>query len=189
MTATMPKKQKTMLILFFIIMSILLILVGGYYAIKTLYPLDYASTVVKYSEENNLDPYFICAVIDTESGFDAEAVSSVGAKGLMQLMPETAKWIAGKLGEEYSEDSLTNPDTNIRYGTWYLRYLLDMYDGDETCAIAAYNAGHSNVDKWRDSIPEGNSISKEDIPFEETKNYVKKVNFAYDVYQKLYPNI
>ena len=69
----------------------------------------------------------------------------MGATGLMQLMPDTAKWIAGKLGEEYSEDSLTNPETNIKYGTWYLRYLLDKYNGDETSAIAAYNAGHSNV--------------------------------------------
>lgn len=162
---------------------------GGYYAIKTLYPLDYVSTIQKYSEENDLDPYFTCAVIDTESGFDASAVSRVGATGLMQLMPDTAKWIAGKLGEEYLEDSLTNPETNIKYGTWYLRYLLDKYNGDETSAIAAYNAGHSNVDEWKDKIPDGDSISTEDIPFEETKNYVKKVSFAHDVYQKLYPNL
>jgi lytic transglycosylase catalytic len=189
MTAKMQKKQKSLLILFFIVLSILLIIVGGYYAIKTLYPLDYVSTIQKYSEENDLDPYFTCAVIDTESGFDTSAVSRVGATGLMQLMPDTAKWIAGKLGEEYSEDSLTNPETNIKYGTWYLRYLLDKYNGDETSAIAAYNAGHSNVDEWKDKIPDGDSISTEDIPFEETKNYVKKVSFAHDVYQKLYPNL
>lgn len=93
MTAKMQKKQKSLLILFFIVLSILLIIVGGYYAIKTLYPLDYVSTIQKYSEENDLDPYFTCAVIDTESGFDASAVSRVGATGLMQLMPDTAKWL------------------------------------------------------------------------------------------------
>lgn len=189
MTERLSGKQRTMLILFFVVSFLLMLIIGGFYAIKVYYPIDYISTVEEYSKKNNIDEYLVLAVINTESKFDKNANSHVGAKGLMQLMPETGKWIAAKLGEEFDESELTDVNTNIRYGTWYLRYLMDMYNGDIVCATAAYNAGHSNVDKWLEKIPLNGSINPELIPYEETRKYVKKVNIAYDIYKTLYPNI
>lgn len=185
----LSKKQKSMLIVFFVIMTIFLILVGGYYTVKTLYPIDYTDIIEKYSKEYDVDPYLICAVINTESSFKSSAQSHKGAMGLMQLMPDTAKWIASKLSEEYDADALTAPESNIRYGTWYLKYLLKRYDGDISCAAAAYNAGHSNVDEWKKTIADGDSIDVSKIPFKETKNYVRKVDSAYDIYKRLYPGM
>ena len=189
MMEKMSRKQRSLLVLFFIVAFLLLIIVGGFYAVKRYYPLEYKTVINEYSEKNGLDPYFVLAIVNTESRFDKDAESHVGAKGLMHLMPETGEWIASKIGEEIAEAALTDAETNIRYGTWYLRYLLDMYGGDEICAMAAYNAGHSNVDKWLTEIPLDGSIDPELIPFEETRNYVKKVNIAYEIYKALYPDI
>ena len=185
----LTKKQRSLLIVFFVFMSLLLILVGGYYMIKTLYPIDHTDLIVSYSEQYGVDPYLVCAVINTESSFKSTAQSHKGAVGLMQLMPDTAEWIAAKLGESYDSEALTQPDCNIRYGTWYLSYLLKRYDGDISCAAAAYNAGHSNVDEWRNTIPDGDSIDVSKIPFGETKDYVRKVDRAYETYKKLYPEL
>ena len=114
------------------------------------YPLRYEQIVVGHAENYHLDPQLVAAVIYQESKFDADAVSASGAVGLMQLLPETGQGIADRTGgNSWQPEDLTNPELNIRYGSWYLRHLLDKYD-DEELALAAYNAGQTNVDRWRE---------------------------------------
>lgn len=154
------------------------------YFLKLEYPLKYEDTIVQCAKEYRLDPYFICALIHAESRFDLDAVSEDHAQGLMQVMPETAEWIAEKL--DMADYDLKDPETNIRFGCWYLHFLEDKFGGDVQLTLAAYNAGHGKVDQWLAegyAAPDG---SLREIPYEETKNYVDKVNKAYAVYQKLY---
>lgn len=123
-------------------------------------------------------PAHVAAVILCESSYRPQAVSNVGAMGLMQIMPETGKWIAQKLDVEdiYTDDSLFDPETNIRFGCWFLSYLMEKYDGDMTRTTAAYHAGEGTVKKWlqeEENSPDGVSLSS--IPSSVTNNYVKKV--------------
>lgn len=185
----MSKKQKSALIVFIVFVMILLIVVGGYLFLREYFPLDYQDEIKEYSSEYDLDPYFVTAIIHTESKFRASAESEAGAIGLMQIMPETGEWIAGKLGEkdDFSSASLLEADTNIRYGCWYLNYLFEKFDGDQDKVSAAYNAGHNRVAQWLDNpeySTDGTSLNE--IPYKETEEYVKRVNRAYDVYQILY---
>jgi soluble lytic murein transglycosylase len=142
------------------------------------YPLRYEQIVVGHAENYRLDPQLVAAVIYQESKFDADARSSSGAVGLMQLLPETGQGIADRTGgDEWKPDDLLNPELNIRYGAWYLRHLLDKY-GDERLALAAYNAGQSNVDRWRE---EGVGIQ-----FDETRHYVERVQELKAIYADAY---
>lgn len=184
----MGRKQKIALTFFIICIFILLIIVGGYMFVKTRYPLKYEDYIMKYAEEYHLDPYFVCSIIWTESKFDPEVVSSRGAVGLMQIMPDTGKWIAGKLGmEDFEEENLHDPETNIQMGCWYLKFLSDKFDGDTTKIAAAYNAGHNRVSEWM-TDPEHSTDGEtlDNIPFEETKNYVKRERQSYEIYKFLY---
>ena len=114
------------------------------------YPLRYEQIVVGHAENYHLDPQLVAAVIYQESKFDADAVSASGAVGLMQLLPETGRASpTAPAATAGSRADLKNPELNIRYGSWYLRHLLDKY-GDEELALAAYNAGQTNVDRWRE---------------------------------------
>jgi soluble lytic murein transglycosylase len=142
------------------------------------YPLRYEQIVVGHAENYNLEPNLVAAVIYQESKFDADAVSSSGAVGLMQLLPETAQGIADRTGGTgWQERDLVNPELNVRYGSWYLRHLLDKY-GDEELALAAYNAGQANVDRWR---AEGSGIE-----FPETRHYVHRVQELKAIYARAY---
>lgn len=150
------------------------------------HPTPYRETVMRYSLEYGVPEHIIYAVIKTESGFDPSAVSSVGARGLMQMMEATFGDIKRDLKTEHTFDDLFTPEISIRYGIYYLRYLYDMF-GNWKHVIAAYNGGLGNVKKWL-STPEytdadGNLTY---IPFDETRSYVFKVERAADVYQKLY---
>lgn len=147
-----------------------------------LYPLDYEEQIIKYSKEFNVDPIFVSAVIYSESHFNKDATSRVGARGLMQIMPSTGASIASRLGDSsYNVDKLYEPDTNIRYGCWYLRYLLDNYNNDKNAALAGYNGGGAVGDRYVYARESG-------IP-QETQGYIKTVNFAMGVYNKLYAGI
>ena len=151
------------------------------------YRLDYPGEILEYAHAFSLDPYLVAAVIHCESGNRSDAISPKGAVGLMQIMPDTGAWIAEKLGmDAYSPDMLTDPAVNIRMGCWYLGYLLERFGGALPHALAAYNAGQGNVDKW---LADG-AYSQEGvlvkIPFPETENYVKKVERAYEKYKELY---
>ncbi len=154
---------------------------------KRIYPLEYSEYVEKYSNEFGVPQKIIYAVIKTESDFNERAVSSAPAHGLMQLTEETFFDVAAMLGESPSAFDIYSPDVNIRYGTRYLFYLYKMYDGNWDTAIAAYNAGLGNVNKWLSdgelSDGKGN-LTK--IPFEETRNYLDKVKKASEKYDKLY---
>lgn len=144
-----------------------------------LFPLDYKEYIVKYSKEYNLDPTFVSAVIYSESHFSADAVSRAGARGLMQIMPATGSSIASRLGDDsYTADKLFDPETNIRYGCWYLRYLLDNYQEDSSAALAGYNGGGAVGDRYVVSREAG-------IPTE-TQNYIQAVLSTQEMYKKLY---
>ncbi|HKB19691.1 MAG TPA: lytic transglycosylase domain-containing protein [Gaiellaceae bacterium] len=142
------------------------------------YPLRYEQIVRGHARNYDLDPALLAAVIYQESKFRADAKSSSGAIGLMQLRPQTAEGIAIRTGgTRFRTSDLYNPELNVRYGSWYLRHLLDKY-GDETDALAAYNAGQQNVDEWR---AEGKGIQ-----FPETRAYVKRVEHLKHVYARAY---
>jgi peptidoglycan lytic transglycosylase len=142
------------------------------------YPLAYEPIVRGHARNYELDPALVAAVIYQESKFRADARSSSGAVGLMQLRPETAQGIAVRTGgSRFRIDDLYNPELNVRYGCWYLRHLLQKY-GDEGLALAAYNAGQANVDEWR---REGRGIA-----FDETRAYVERVEELKRVYRDAY---
>ncbi len=139
------------------------------------YPLRYPSLVYEYAEKYGLEPEIVCAVINTESHFNENAVSSAGAAGLMQLMKPTADWAAEELGlEGYTYENINDPNLNIELGCWLLNSLISKYEGNLDTALCAYNAGSGNVDRWlRDNELFGKTLS--DIPFFETRNYILKV--------------
>jgi soluble lytic murein transglycosylase len=144
------------------------------------YPLRYSTNVRVYAREDNLDPALLAAVIESESKFNPDARSDAGAIGLMQLTPATAKGIAQYTGgSRFRIADLTNPDINIRYGAWYLGHLLAKY-GDERLALAAYNAGQDNVDRWQ--------RDHGGIQFGETKDYIAKVERLKKIYRRAYPS-
>jgi peptidoglycan lytic transglycosylase len=142
------------------------------------YPLRYEQIVRGHAENYSLDPALLAAVIYQESKFKPDARSTSGAIGLMQLLPDTAKGIALHTGgSAFRVDDLYDPEINVRYGAWYLRHLLRKY-GDERTALAAYNAGQDNVDRWR---REGLRIQ-----FSETRAYVDRVEELKRIYRDAY---
>ena len=153
---------------------------------RLFYPQKYADTVERYATLYDLPSHLVFAVIKAESGFDADAVSRVGAVGLLQIMPSTFLWLTDLTGEGLEPDRLYDPEVNIRYGCYFLRYLLDIYE-DETLALAAYNAGMGNVAKWLSSEEYSENGRLTNIPFEETKNYINRVLRFRDTYDALYP--
>jgi soluble lytic murein transglycosylase len=150
-----------------------ILVAGGAFddAIKELtLPLRHEDVIRQQAAEKEVDAALIAAVIYSESKF-SDQTSSAGARGLMQITPEAAKYIEKQSGGTTFEMSdLADPELNIRYGTFLLRELLERYDGDEAAALAAYNAGPGNADKWG-----GSDLSVEDIPFPETRAYVEEV--------------
>ncbi len=156
---------------------------------KGTHPDNYSEYVEKYASEYNIPEYVVYAVIKVESDFDADAESSAGARGLMQIMPETFEWLTGDehLGENLHKRELFDAEVNIRYGTYYLNYLYQKFDRNWNTAFAAYNGGEGNVAKWLDNplYSDGNG-NLTDIPFAETEKYVTKVNREIATYKKLY---
>ena len=145
-------------------------------------PLRYDDIIRQQARAKNLDPALIAAVIYAESGFIAGRTSSAGAEGLMQITPETASDIARRSGgTAFTLEDLATPQINISYGSYLLRELLDRYDGDVDAALAAYNAGPGNADKWG-----GSQLKADQIPFPETRAYVEKVLEAQIQYRERY---
>ena len=143
------------------------------------YPLRYEAIVRTHARNYDLPPALVAAVIYAESKFDASARSDAGAVGLMQLLPDTAQGIAVRTGGNgFVQSDLLDPEINVRYGSWYLRHLLDRYDDDVPTALAAYHAGQGNVDAWR-----RRGVG---IQFPETRTYVKRVLDAEKVYADAY---
>jgi peptidoglycan lytic transglycosylase len=150
-------------------------------------PLTNAGVIRKQAAEKHLDPALIAAVIYAESKF-APQRSSAGAEGLMQILPETAYFIAHLSGgSRFTASDLATPSINVAYGSYYLRYLLDHYDGNETLAVAAYNAGLANVDRWVGRArAAGGHLRIAAIPFPETRAYVERVLSAQQDYRSAY---
>ncbi len=150
-------------------------------------PLTDASVIRQQAAEKRLDPALVAAVIYAESKFDPRP-SSAGAEGLMQILPETAYYIAHLSGgTQFTASDLSTPSINVAYGTYYLRYLLDHYEGNEMLAVAAYNAGLANVDRWvAQARADGKSLTVAAIPFPETRAYVERVLGAQQEYRASY---
>lgn len=151
-------------------------------------PLSDTSVIRAQAADEHLDPALIAAVIYAESKFDPRE-SSAGALGLMQLLPETATFIAQRTGGvDFTTADLATPAVNVAYGSWYLRYLLDHYGGEELPAVAAYNAGLGKVDGWvAQAHEEGRALTASDIPYPETRAYVERVMSAQQAYRATYP--
>ncbi len=151
---------------------------------ETVYPMEYRDIVEKVSLEEGIAENILYAVIYAESSFDAEAESSVGAVGLMQLLPDTAEWLCSREGVEYDESLLTDPEFSIRYGAKFLKILYDRYENWDA-AHAAYHAGFGRVDTWLEEeiayYKDGQLI---DIPIEATENYVNKLRNLREKYFK-----
>ncbi|MGI6168385.1 MAG: lytic transglycosylase domain-containing protein [Christensenellales bacterium] len=186
------KKPKVLLIFILIALMLALGIVGYQLAEKYFYKLDYPDEISKYAAEYGQDPYLVASVIYVESKYQVDAVSPKGASGLMQIMPDVGQWIAEKLGEEddYTESSLFDPATNIRYGCWMLDFLDERYNGNLELMLAGYNAGIGNVQKWQsnpDYSSDGTNLDV--IPFPETENYIQRVKDSYAIYKRLYNNL
>ena len=152
------------------------------------YPKEYDEYVEQYATEYQIPREIVWAIIKVESDFDPRARSSVGAMGLMQMMPSTFDWLTSDehLGEHLPANSLYTPEVSIRYGAYYLHYLYEKFENWET-VFAAYNGGEGNVSKWLADPQYGDgSGGLTKIPFDETRSYVKKVNEARDMYKKIY---
>jgi soluble lytic murein transglycosylase len=150
-------------------------------------PLTNASVIRKQAAAKRLDPALIAGVIYAETKFEPRE-SSAGAEGLMQILPETAYFIAHLSGgSAFTASDLATPSINVAYGSYYLRYLLDHYDGDEMLAVAAYNAGLANVDRWVAAAKaKGGELTVATIPFPETRAYVERVQSAQRDYRSAY---
>jgi soluble lytic murein transglycosylase len=157
-------------------------LIGG--PLRLALPLGDVSTIRAQSADEHLDPALVAGVIYAESKFHPR-VSSAGAIGLMQIMPETAAFIAQRSGGvDFTTSDLASPAINVAYGSWYLRYLLDHYAGAELPALAAYNAGLGKVDSWvAKAREEGGSFTIADIPYPATRAYVEHVLAAQSAYR------
>ncbi|MDD5952757.1 MAG: lytic transglycosylase domain-containing protein [Oscillospiraceae bacterium] len=154
---------------------------------KYQYPREYSDIVSQEARDNGLEEALVYAVIKAESNFDADAVSRVGAVGLMQLMPDTFRWMLYREGNtELTTDDMTDPAINIRYGCHYLAYLSSKYTALKTIA-AAYNAGDGAVDGWlEDPSYSDDGVNLKEIPYPETASYAEKIEKNYAKYKELY---
>jgi soluble lytic murein transglycosylase len=155
---------------------------------RLMYPLDYEEYIFDSAQETGADPFLVMAIIRQESKFDPDKKSPVGAQGLMQLMPDTVNDIIrdGHFSPAF-RDYVFDPATNIRMGSWYIKFLSDRYKGNYVAVIAAYNGGLGNVDKWlRDGTWDGTRQNLEQIKLGETRHYVARVSYYYEKYKQLY---
>jgi soluble lytic murein transglycosylase len=157
----------------------------GFWALS--YPRPYSATVTAAAAEFNVDPLLIWSIMRQESSYDPGAFGYVAERGLMQILPATQAWIAEQLGEEISPGDAFTPQANIRMGAWYLRHLLDYYDGDQVLTVTAYNGGPGNVDSWLedDLVSDGADFIRW-IGFGSTREYLETVSLNHQVYQALY---
>lgn len=155
---------------------------------KLMYPLKYKEQVFRYSRENSVDPYLIFAVIKAESNFDPKAISHKKARGLMQITEGTGNWGAESIGiENFSIESLYEPETSIAIGCWYIRWLMNEFEGNVDLVLAAYNGGSGRVNQWlKDKNYSSSGDNLDVIPYRETDLYVKKVKNYYITYKELY---
>ena len=171
-----------------IVIAAVVLLLNAGNVLRLFYPAKYVDYIKKYAAAYDVDPYLGMSVIKAESNYEHEAVSHKNATGLMQITEPTAGWIAEMLQlDDFTYEQVTEPEMNIRMGCYYIDYLMEMYGGNVKCALAAYNAGLSNVDKWlenREYSKDGVNLSS--VPFPETERYIDKVLNAQKMYRLLY---
>jgi soluble lytic murein transglycosylase len=167
--------------------AVLLLPLGEKAVREVTLPLRHEDIIRQQARAKHLDPALVAAVIYAETKFRARR-SPAGAEGLMQITPDTARFIAHRSGgTSFRESDLSDPQINIQYGTYYLRYLLDRYGGNETLALAAYNGGEGNVDNWLvKASKRAQQFTTDDIPFPETRAYVGRVEQARTDYRSTY---
>lgn len=184
----MLKKLAGILLLLLAACIIYVVLNAGELSKRYIYPVYFEEYVEKYSERNNIDKYFIYAVIKTESNFNENAESEVGARGLMQIMEEAFDWVKYRMkdGRDLTYDDMFKAEYNIEYGTYLIKLLYDEYKDEET-ALAAYHSGRGNVNGWlKDEQNSGDGKTLNEIPSKVTAHYVDKVMTAYNGYNNLY---
>ena len=166
---------------------IVIITLGVYFGLRVKYPIKYKQEIIEQANLNQLNVFLVFSLIKVESNFKEDAISNKGAKGLMQITESTAKYIAQMLKEEQGD--LLSAKTNIKYGCYYLRYLIKRFKSERT-AIIAYNAGEGITSRWlenKEIISSSGEIEK--IPYKETEEYVKRIYKSFGKYKKLYKNI
>jgi len=170
-----------------IVIILILSFVAVAVAINTRFPVRYMEIIEAHA--GDIDPTWILAVILAESSFRPHAESHAGARGLMQLMPTTAEWIAELMGmEDFEPEDVWLPEVNIAMGSFYLNRLVRIYNDDINLALAAYNAGTGNVNSWlRDPEVSSDGRTLDSIPFNETYNYLRRVAFNQRIYEIILP--
>lgn len=183
-----PKLQVWTWLLLLIGVGILLFINSSWFLKRTVYPLPYQDQVFYYSKKYGVDPYLVAGIMRVESSFKPRAESSRGARGLMQIMPETGQWAAEQIGlPDYDPIRLYDPEYNIQIGCWYLFNLNQEFRGNRLLVLAAYNAGSGRVQTWlANGQWDGHWETIENIPYPETRQYLKKVLNDYQIYQRLY---
>ncbi len=176
-------KRRLLLILFLMLLVFNIDTISRFF-----YPFPYRDTTTYYAGIYNVDPLLLAAVMKAESGFNSKAVSVRGARGLMQIMPDTGQWIARQLGEHtFHPDQLFEPETSIKLGAWYISDLKKEFNNDPVLVLAAYNGGRGNVREWLSNMSlSGGNSNIDQIPFTETRHYVRKVLLYYRIYITLY---
>jgi soluble lytic murein transglycosylase len=153
---------------------------------RLFFPLRFQDEILQAARATGVEPSLLAAVALNESGFRPEALSDQGAVGLMQLLPSTAEWAAAQAGHPWQgASSLRHPQTNLKTGAWYLGWLLKRFEGDRVLALAAYNVGQHTVDRWRGAGDR--SLAIRELPYPETRCFVRRVMLARDRYRSLYP--
>lgn len=176
--------------LFSRILILLIILLAIFSTIAILYPLNYTEYINKYSEEYDIDPLLVAAIINVESKYNKDAISPKDARGLMQIGPTTGEWAADDLNiENYNPNMLFIPEINIRIGIWYLSMLRNEFGDNLDLILAAYNAGSGNVQSWiKNALYSIDGINLDNIPFKETADYILKVKSNLKIYNLFYDN-
>ena len=178
--------KKLLLLIVTILIICKALFLGAIYYGGNNYPLNYIEEIQKYSNEYGVDPRVVLAIMRVESNFKSDATSKVNAKGLMQILPDTAKHVAKLLNIDANSIDLNDPETNIKFGTYYIKYLMKNFSNMDT-VYAAYNGGIGNVNTWlKDAKYSNDGVSLYNIPSSETKHYVTKVNKALKAYEILY---
>lgn len=182
------RKRRILITLLITAVLIVVIINSATWIMKALFPIYHRDLILKYSEEYQVDPYLITAIIRAESKFYHRAQSHKDARGLMQISPITGMWAADVLDiEDYGPEKLFKPEINIMIGCWYVHILEKEFRGDLRNMIAAYNGGSGNVNKWLSDARYSKDGRKLDyIPFGETRKYVERVINNYRVYSNLY---
>lgn len=182
MSNILNKKNVTKALTTIIFLGVLIYFVTS--VINYILPVKYENLIEKYCIKYDLEKELAFSVINVESRFKKDAVSSKGAIGLMQIMPETGIWLAEKMGlKNFNQNMLYEVETNLNIGCYYLSYLLEKFDKDEKLALCSYNAGITNVYKWLDNEDYSKDGYIHTIPFQETDKYIKKIQIMKKLYK------